>query len=210
MKSSRAIGAGGMGEVYRARDTRLDRTVAIKVLPAALRRDPAAARAVRARGARHLRAEPSAHLRALRRRRPGRRTRISSCMEYLEGETLADAARPRAAAASTRRCASRSQIADALDTAHRAGIVHRDLKPAQHHADARRARSCSTSASRKPPRRSSPPRSVDDADDAARALTAAGHDPRHAFSTWRRSRSKGSRPTRAPTSSRSARCCTRC
>jgi TolB-like protein/Tfp pilus assembly protein PilF/predicted Ser/Thr protein kinase len=121
------LGAGGMGEVYRARDTRLDRTVALKVIPRALAPD------------------------AVRRQRFEREARaISSLqhpnictlydvgsqqgtdylvMEYLEGETLA--ARLTSGPLPldlTLRYAS--EVADALEAAHRRGIVHRDLKPA--------------------------------------------------------------------------------
>ena len=122
-----AIGAGGMGEVYRARDTRLDRTVAIKVLPSQFAADPELrarfdreARAVSSLNHPHIcalydvGAEADAHFLVL---------------EYLEGETLA-ARLARAPLAVDEALRIAMQICDALDRAHRAGIVHRDLKPA--------------------------------------------------------------------------------
>ena len=129
MKSSRSLGAGGMGEVYRARDTRLDRTVAIKILAASLAAEPATAGALRPRGARDLVTQPSAHLHAVRRRH----TRTASdflVLEYLEGETLAERLAARPAGIRPQRCGIAIEICDALDKAHRSGIVHRDLKPA--------------------------------------------------------------------------------
>ena len=121
------IGAGGMGEVYRARDTKLGRDVAIKVLPAAFTSDPERlvrfereARLLAALNHPHIAAiygfEDTAGLRAL-------------VLELVEGETLADRlARgpvPLAEALSIAR-----QVAEALEEAHAHGIIHRDLKPA--------------------------------------------------------------------------------
>jgi eukaryotic-like serine/threonine-protein kinase len=120
------LGAGGMGEVYRARDTRLERTVAIKILPPHLSDDPI----LRQRFEREAKAISSLnhpHICVLH---------DVGCqdgtdylvMEFVEGETL------------TKRLAKGplpldqvltfgAQIADALDRAHQSGIIHRDLKP---------------------------------------------------------------------------------
>ena len=122
-----AIGAGGMGEVYRARDTRLDRTVAIKVLPSQFAGDPA----FRARFDREARAVSSLnhpHICALFDVGSESGTHFL-VLEFLEGQTLADriAGGPMAIDEALR---TAIQICDALDKAHRAGIVHRDLKPA--------------------------------------------------------------------------------
>src|ERR1700722_19797677 len=120
------LGAGGMGEVYRARDTRLDRTVAVKILGPGLAGTPE----VRQRFEREARAVSSLnhpHICALY--DIGNQDGIEYLvMEYLEGETLAARiAKGPLPCAELLRFAS--QIADALDKAHRQGIVHRDLKP---------------------------------------------------------------------------------
>ena len=124
------IGAGGMGEVYRARDTRLDRLVAVKVLSADAAGDP--------RG--RERFEREAHI-------ISKLTHPHICtlhdvgsasvqgvapflvMELLEGETLATRLRARAVA-SCPGVAVAIEIAEALAAAHAPGVVHRDLKPA--------------------------------------------------------------------------------
>ncbi len=120
------LGAGGMGEVYRARDTRLDRTVAIKVLPEHLAANPD----LRQRFEREARAVSSLnhpHICALF--DVGQQDGTDYLvMEHLEGETLADRlARGPLPTAQVLRHGI--EIADALDKAHRQGIVHRDLKP---------------------------------------------------------------------------------
>jgi serine/threonine protein kinase len=121
-----AIGAGGMGEVYRAQDTRLDRTVAIKILTQGLTNTPE----LRQRFEREARAVSKfnhPHICALY--DVGNQDGIEYLvMEYLQGETLAARIEkgPLPPADLLRYA---SQIADALDKAHRQGIVHRDLKP---------------------------------------------------------------------------------
>jgi Tol biopolymer transport system component len=121
------LGAGGMGEVYRARDTRLDRTVAIKVLPEHLSASPEIRQRFE-REARTISQLSHPHICALY--DVGRDGEIEYLvMEYLEGQTLADRlAKGPFPLDQTLRCGM--EIADALDKAHRQGIVHRDLKPA--------------------------------------------------------------------------------
>ncbi|HEX7546706.1 MAG TPA: serine/threonine-protein kinase, partial [Gemmatimonadaceae bacterium] len=120
------LGAGGMGEVYRARDTRLERTVAIKVLLDQL----SGSAEVRQRFEREAKAISQLshpHICALY--DVGNQDGVEYVvMEYLEGETLADrlVSGPLPLNQMLRYGA---EIADALDKAHRQGIVHRDLKP---------------------------------------------------------------------------------
>ncbi len=121
------IGAGGMGEVYRGRDTRLDRTVAIKVLPERLWKDDEM-RLRFEREAKTVSRLSHPHICAVH--DVGRQDAADYLvMEYLEGETLADrlARGPIPTSLAVRYA---SEISDALDCAHRSGIVHRDLKPA--------------------------------------------------------------------------------
>ena len=120
------VGSGGQGEVYRAKDTRLERTVAIKVLPAEVAADPAARERFE-REARAVAALNHPHICVLH--DIGRHEGIDFLvLEYLEGETLGERL-ARGALPLPQALEYSAQIADALDKAHRAGIVHRDLKP---------------------------------------------------------------------------------
>jgi serine/threonine protein kinase len=121
-----AIGAGGMGEVYKARDTRLDRIVAIKVLPPHLA-DRAELRERFEREAKTIASLNHPHICTLY--DTGRQDDIDFLvMEYIEGETLAQRlAKGPLPLEQVMRYAI--EIADALDKAHRKGITHRDLKP---------------------------------------------------------------------------------
>src|SRR5580658_6457207 len=120
------LGAGGMGEVYRAKDTRLDRTVAIKILPTHLSDNPEfkqrferEARTVSSLNHPHI-----CHLYDV-----GSQDGTDYLvMEFLDGETLADRLR-RGALPFPELLKIGIEVAEALEIAHRAGIVHRDLKP---------------------------------------------------------------------------------
>jgi serine/threonine protein kinase/Tol biopolymer transport system component len=120
------LGAGGMGEVYRARDTRLDRQVAIKVLAAHLSSSPELKQRME-REARAISSLNHPHICQL--------YDIGSqdgtdylVMELLEGETVAERLR-KGALPLNEVLKVGAEVADALQVAHRAGIVHRDLKP---------------------------------------------------------------------------------
>jgi Tol biopolymer transport system component len=122
------VGAGGMGEVYRAKDTRLDRIVAIKVLPGDRSADEGA-RARFDREARSLSGLTHPNICALY--DVGHEGGVDYLvMEYLEGETLQDRVLREGALPTAQLVGIGSQIADALAVAHRQGFVHRDLKPA--------------------------------------------------------------------------------
>jgi Tol biopolymer transport system component len=120
------LGAGGMGEVYKARDTRLERVVAVKVLPAHLSQSDEIRQRFE-REAKTISQLSHPHICALYDvNREGETEYL--VMEYLEGETLSD--RLLRGRIPTEQLLSWAvQIADALDKAHRQGIVHRDLKP---------------------------------------------------------------------------------
>jgi serine/threonine protein kinase/Tol biopolymer transport system component len=121
-----AIGAGGMGEVYRARDTRLDRTVAIKILPAHLSSDPVRKQRFE-REAKTISSLNHPNICVLH--DVGQQDGIDYLvMEWIEGETLAKRLE-RGALPLEQVLKYGMQIADALDKAHRSGVVHRDLKP---------------------------------------------------------------------------------
>ena len=120
------LGAGGMGEVYRARDTRLDREVAIKVLPADFARDPERLRRFQqeAQAAAALN-----HPNILAVHDFGEHEGSPYMVtELLEGETLRERMRPGALPA-RKATEYGEQVARGLAAAHEKGIVHRDLKP---------------------------------------------------------------------------------
>src|SRR5215475_865325 len=122
-----AIGAGGMGEVYKARDTRLKRDVALKILPESFATDPE--RLARFQREAEVLASLSHPNIAIIHGLEKSRGAYALVMELVEGEDLSqriargpiplDEALPIA-----------KQIAEALETAHEQGIIHRDLKPA--------------------------------------------------------------------------------
>ncbi len=121
------LGAGGMGEVYKATDTRLDRTVAIKVLPEHVANDPDLKQRFE-REAKTVAALNHPHICTLH--DIGSQDGVDFLvMEYLDGQTLAQRLE-KGALPLDQALQVAIEIADALDKAHRQGIVHRDLKPA--------------------------------------------------------------------------------
>src|SRR5450631_2147905 len=121
-----AIGAGGMGEVYKARDTRLDRIVAIKVLPTHLADRPELRERFE-REAKTIARLNHAHICVLHDigQQDGTDYLV---MEYLEGETLAQRLQ-KGPLPLEQVLQFAIEISDALDKAHRKGVTHRDLKP---------------------------------------------------------------------------------
>ena len=121
-----ALGAGGMGEVYRARDTRLDREVAVKVLPANLSSDPS----LRQRLEREAKAVSKlSHPHICTLHDIGHQDGVDFLvMELVEGETL-ERRLVQGPLPPEQTIRLAAQIADALAKAHRRGITHRDLKP---------------------------------------------------------------------------------
>src|SRR5438477_3268023 len=120
------LGAGGMGEVYRARDTRLDRTVAVKILPSHLSDNPEAKQRFE-REARVISSLNHSHICVLH--DVGTQDGTAYLvMEFVQGESL-DARLMKGPLPVKQALECGMQICDALEKAHRAGIVHRDLKP---------------------------------------------------------------------------------
>src|SRR5260370_4111888 len=120
------LGAGGMGEVYRARDMRLERTVAIKILPAQFSSDPIRKQRFE-REAKTISSLNHPHICVLY--DVGSQDGVDYLvMECVEGDTLAKRLEkdPLPLAQVLK---YGTQIADALDKAHRSGVIHRDLKP---------------------------------------------------------------------------------
>src|SRR5262250_1722504 len=124
---SALLGKGGMGEVYRARDSKLGRDVAIKILPADFAGDPD--RLVRFEREAHLLASLNhPNIGAIYDLAESNATKFF-VLELVPGETLAGAV-ARGPVPVEETLAICRQIADALEAAHERGIIHRDLKPA--------------------------------------------------------------------------------
>src|SRR5262245_13593305 len=122
-----AIGAGGMGEVYRARDTRLNRSVALKVLPAAFALDPDRLSRFK-REAQLLASLNHPHIAAIYGVEESDEGG-ALVLEFVDGPTLADRLAKGRMPIDEALAVAR-QVADALGAAHEQGIIHRDLKPA--------------------------------------------------------------------------------
>ena len=199
------LGAGGMGEVYRAKDTRLDRTVAIKVLPAHL----SANIERRQRFEREARAVSSlSHPHICSLFDIGHQDGVDYLvMEFIEGETLENRL-DRGAMPTDQVLRYGIQIADALDKAHKQGVVHRDLKPGNIMLTKSGAKLLDFGLAKlRAPE--SGVMVLSELPTERRSLTAEGTIMGRA-STCRQSDWKGKRLTLAPTFSLSVRCCTKC
>ena len=208
------LGSGGMGEVYRARDTRLDRTVAIEVLPEALAADPQF-RTRFDREARTISQLDHPHICALH--DVGEQDGVAYLvMQYLEGETLAARLErtttghpPGSGLAFDRALTIAIEIVSALDKAHRAGVIHRDLKPGNVMLTGTGAKllDFGIAKSQAPAVAGS---GLSMLPTTPPSLTAQGAIIGTLQVTWRRSSSKAETRMRALTSLRLERSCTRC
>ena len=201
------LGAGGMGEVYRARDTKLNRDVAIKVLPELFALDPDRLARFAARGADARGAQPSQHRRDLRHRGAGRRALV---MELVEGEDLVGDHRARADAA-RRRAADRE--ADRRGARGRARARHRPPRSqARQHQGPRRRHG---EGARLRPRQGDGPGRRFESPTWRNSPTLTPTRPRWACilgtaAYMAPEQARGKPSTSARTSGPSASCCTRC
>ena len=202
------LGAGGMGEVYRAKDTRLDRTVAVKILPNHLSDNPEA----KQRFDREARAISSLnHPNICTLHDVGHQDGVDFLvMEFLEGETLAD--RLRKGPLSTELVLRYGiEICEGLERAHKSGVVHRDLKPGNIMLTKQVAKLMDFGLAKAAPSGATLASSLTMTGPGPSAdlpLTAHGISWGH-FNTCPRSRRREKRRMRAPIFLRWARCCMR-
>ena len=206
----RLCGEGGMGRVYEAEHIDIGKRVALKVLHPALQPDARPRRAVPARGARRLEDRAPQHRRRHRLGHDARR-RVLLRDGVPRGDRARRAHRPREArSTSGARCIIGTQICRALQAAHAVNVIHRDLKPENMLILTRDGQTRLRQGARLRHREDG-----NDSDLKESQGGAAAADPPRAWrwarpSTWRPSRRRASRPIRAPTSTRSAACSTRC